>query len=162
MAHRLDAVDMILLRADNNNAGVNITNFVMESAQNINSGLGAASLVEECSCPIGYDGLSCQVSLYKIYLSFQTVVPLWKVLWIHFQQKSFIPQKCTPGFVRENSGPWLGPCVRKQCPLGTYGDPSNGNACKPCPCPLTNKDNQFATSCSLSSNGTVTCDCFPG
>lgn len=55
---------MILLRADNNNAGVNITNFVMESAQHMNSGFGAASLVEECTCPEGYDGLSCQVSRF--------------------------------------------------------------------------------------------------
>ncbi|KOB69320.1 Terribly reduced optic lobes [Operophtera brumata] len=51
---------MILLRADNNNAGLNITNFVMESAQHMNSGLGAASLVEECSCPEGYEGKTCE------------------------------------------------------------------------------------------------------
>lgn len=33
----------------------------MESAQSNNVGLGAASLVEECSCPTGYKGRSCEV-----------------------------------------------------------------------------------------------------
>ncbi|XP_072931305.1 basement membrane-specific heparan sulfate proteoglycan core protein [Epargyreus clarus] len=56
----LDNIEMILLRADHNIGGVNITDFVMESAKDINVGLGTASLVEECSCPPGYDGLSCQ------------------------------------------------------------------------------------------------------
>lgn len=61
---------MILLRADLNNAGVNITDFAMESAEHINVGLGAASLVEECTCPKEYEGLSCQVylCLYNILL----------------------------------------------------------------------------------------------
>lgn len=57
----LDNIESIMLRADLNGAGVNIMDFTMESANNINVGLGAASLVEECSCPPGYEGLSCQV-----------------------------------------------------------------------------------------------------
>ncbi|XP_045541991.1 basement membrane-specific heparan sulfate proteoglycan core protein isoform X1 [Papilio machaon] len=127
----LDNVEMILLRAGINNAGVNITDFAMESAQHINVGLGAASLVEECTCPPGYEGLSCQ--------------------------------KCAANYVRVKNGPWLGDCVPKRtCPEGTYGDPNSGYECKPCPCPLTNTGNRFATSCSISSNGEVTCDCFPG
>lgn len=65
MHYRLDEVEMILLRADLNDAGVNITDFAMQSAQHINVGLGSASLVEECSCPPGYEGLSCQVHRYK-------------------------------------------------------------------------------------------------
>ncbi|XP_045509969.1 basement membrane-specific heparan sulfate proteoglycan core protein isoform X5 [Colias croceus] len=127
----LDDVDMILLRADLNNAGVNITEFTMESAQHINVGLGAASLVEECSCPPGYEGLSCQ--------------------------------KCASGYARESSGPWLGSCVPKRsCPPGTYGDPNSGGDCRPCPCPLTNRENQFARTCSLGPSGVVICDCNPG
>ena len=63
--NRLDAVETILLRADFNNAGVNITEFNMESAQSNNVGLGSASLVEECSCPQGYKGRSCEVGDYK-------------------------------------------------------------------------------------------------
>ncbi|XP_041987673.1 basement membrane-specific heparan sulfate proteoglycan core protein-like isoform X2 [Aricia agestis] len=127
----LDDIKMILLRADMNNGGVNITDFTMESGQYLNAGLGAASLVEECTCPEGYEGLSCQ--------------------------------KCASGYERVMSGPWLGTCVaRRECPPGTYGDPNSGGACKPCPCPLTNRENQFARTCALGSNGRVICDCMPG
>jgi hypothetical protein len=45
------------------------------------------------------------------------------------------------------------------CPAGTYGDPSRGRPCEVCPCPLTNPSNQFARTCSLGSDGEVTCDC---
>lgn len=62
---------MILLRSSVNNAGVNITDFVMESAHHINTGLGAANLVEECSCPPGYEGLSCQVPTISIVIMFK-------------------------------------------------------------------------------------------
>ncbi|CAK1588065.1 unnamed protein product [Parnassius mnemosyne] len=127
----LDNIEMILIRAGINNAGVNITDFAMESAQHINVGLGAASLVEECTCPPGYEGLSCQ--------------------------------KCAADHVRVKNGPWLGDCVpKKTCPEGTYGDPNSGYDCKPCPCPLTNRGNQFARTCSVGANGEVICDCFPG
>ncbi|XP_037299981.1 basement membrane-specific heparan sulfate proteoglycan core protein isoform X7 [Manduca sexta] len=126
----LDHIDMILLRADFNNAGVIISQFSMESAQSANVGLGAASLVEECTCPRGYDGLSCE--------------------------------KCAFGFTRKNSDPWHGDCVPETCPPGTYGDPENGVACSPCPCPLTNPGNQFASTCSLGASGDVICDCNPG
>ncbi|RVE42173.1 hypothetical protein evm_013174 [Chilo suppressalis] len=128
----LDDIEMILLRASVNNAGVNITDFVMESARHINMGLGVASLVEECTCPPGYEGLSCQ--------------------------------KCAPGYSRSSSGPWLGECVRDRptCPAGTYGDPANAYACRPCPCPLTNRENQFASSCALRPDGNVVCDCAAG
>lgn len=127
----LDDIEFILLRADLNNAGVNITEFTMESAQMSNVGLGAASLVEECSCPQGYKGRSCE--------------------------------KCAEGFERDNSGPWNGTCVPKApCPPLTYGDPSSGGDCKPCPCPLTNRGNQFASSCSVGPRGNVICDCQPG
>nr|XP_026490200.1 basement membrane-specific heparan sulfate proteoglycan core protein isoform X1 [Vanessa tameamea] len=127
----LDDVELILLRADSNNAGVNITDFTMESAQMSNVGLGAASLVEECSCPSGYKGRSCE--------------------------------KCADGFERQNLGPWNGTCVPKApCPPLTYGDPSSGGDCRPCPCPLTNRGNQFASSCSIGPRGNVICDCQPG
>ncbi|XP_026322790.1 basement membrane-specific heparan sulfate proteoglycan core protein-like, partial [Hyposmocoma kahamanoa] len=127
----LDNIETILLRGDFNNAGTNITDFSMESAQHINVGLGAANLVEECTCPPGYEGLSCQ--------------------------------KCAAGYVHDHSGPWLGACVReRQCPPGEYGYPNNGMGCRPCPCPLTNPDNQFARTCSVGPDGDVICDCLPG
>lgn len=70
----MDDIEIILLRADMNGAGVNITDFTMQSAHHIDVGLGAASLVEECSCPPGYEGLSCQVSNKIIYLIYDYIV----------------------------------------------------------------------------------------
>lgn len=63
MFFRLDDISNILLKATHNGVGVNITDFVMQSAQHVNVGLGVANLVEECVCPPGYEGLSCQVRL---------------------------------------------------------------------------------------------------
>lgn len=69
--YSLDNIETILLRGDSNNAGTNITDFSMESAQHINVGLGAANLVEECTCPPGYEGLSCQVgNAFNIHIHF--------------------------------------------------------------------------------------------
>ncbi|XP_075991621.1 terribly reduced optic lobes isoform X3 [Anticarsia gemmatalis] len=126
----LTDVTMIVLRASLNNAGVNISSFEMQSADHTNVGLGAASLVEECTCPKGYEGLSCQ--------------------------------KCASGFVRKRVGPYIGDCEPEECPPGTYGNPAAGIPCDPCPCPLTNRENQFARTCSLGPDGRVICDCFPG
>lgn len=39
---------------------VELLNIVMDSAGMRDLGLGSASLVEQCKCPVGYDGLSCE------------------------------------------------------------------------------------------------------
>ncbi|XP_044266426.1 basement membrane-specific heparan sulfate proteoglycan core protein isoform X20 [Tribolium madens] len=131
----LAEVDNILIKLQYSEGPLNttITNIEMDSAGAPNSGLGPASYVEECECPVGYSGSSCE--------------------------------RCADGFVRHKTGPWLGQCYRVQpqpCPPGTYGDPSRGRPCEVCPCPLTSPSNQFARTCSLGSDGEVTCDCPPG
>ncbi|XP_024936745.1 basement membrane-specific heparan sulfate proteoglycan core protein [Cephus cinctus] len=128
-------VDNILIKAqydDGPQLDVSITNIVMDTADSRNTGLGTASYVEECQCPTGYTGLSCE--------------------------------HCAPGFLRRESGPWLGQCYRDEppCPPGYYGDPSRNIACEVCPCPLTNPSNQFARTCHLGSDGQPTCDCPTG
>lgn len=79
---------------------VELLNIFMDSAANHDQGLGSASLVEECRCPIGYSGLSCE--------------------------------KCDHGYVRQQTGAWLGRCVpeAQPCRPGTYGDPQRGIPCK--------------------------------
>lgn len=111
---------------------VEILNIVMDSAAIRDLGLGSASLVEECRCPIGYSGLSCE--------------------------------SCAPGFVRQQTGSWLGRCVREEepCRPGTYGNPSRGIACQPCPCPLTTSGNNFARTCYLGPDNDVVCNCERG
>ncbi|XP_015437459.1 PREDICTED: basement membrane-specific heparan sulfate proteoglycan core protein [Dufourea novaeangliae] len=131
----LARVDNILIKAqydDSPYLDLQITNIVMDTADVRNTGLGSASYVEECQCPSGYTGLSCE--------------------------------QCAPGYLRRESGPWLGQCYRDEgpCAPGYYGDPSRNIQCQVCPCPLTNPSNQFARTCHLGSDGQPTCDCPPG
>lgn len=79
---------------------VELLHIVMDSAAVIDQGLGSASLVEECRCPAGYSGLSCET--------------------------------CAPGYTRQESGAWLGRCIRDEepCRPGTYGDPYRKIPCK--------------------------------
>lgn len=79
---------------------VELLHIVMDSAAITDQGLGSASLVEECRCPAGYSGLSCEA--------------------------------CAPGYTRQESGAWLGRCIRDEepCRPGTYGDPYRKIPCK--------------------------------
>ncbi|KAI4497448.1 hypothetical protein M0802_007459 [Mischocyttarus mexicanus] len=128
-------VDNILIKAKYENSpqlDVRITNIVMDTADARNTGLGSASFVEECQCPTGYTGLSCE--------------------------------NCAPGYLRRESGLWLGQCYRDEppCAPGYYGDPSRNIPCQLCPCPLTNPSNQFTRTCHLGSDGEPTCACPAG
>nr|XP_018910612.1 PREDICTED: basement membrane-specific heparan sulfate proteoglycan core protein isoform X4 [Bemisia tabaci] len=108
-----------------------ITNIRMDSAGNRNIGLGQAAYVEECRCPAGYTGLSCETCLpgYNRRASGPWLGQCYKE-----------EQVCRPG---------------------TYGDPSRGIPCQACPCPLANSLNQFGRTCHLDTDGQVTCDCPP-
>lgn len=79
---------------------VELLHIIMDSSATRDQGLGSASLVEECRCPIGYTGLSCE--------------------------------NCAFGYVRQQTGAWLGRCVREEepCRPGQYGDPKRGIPCK--------------------------------
>lgn len=56
-------IDNILIKLQYNDGPLNttITNIEMDSAAAPDRGLGAASYVEECECPVGYSGSSCEV-----------------------------------------------------------------------------------------------------
>ena len=56
-------IDNILVKLQYNEGPLNttISNIEMDSAAVPNSGLGPASYVEECECPVGYTGTSCEV-----------------------------------------------------------------------------------------------------
>lgn len=59
----LAAVDNILIRLQYVEGRIDtlIENIEMDSAAMRNTGLGQAVYVEECRCPVGYSGLSCEV-----------------------------------------------------------------------------------------------------
>lgn len=120
------------------------------------SNLEEVTYVQECECPTNYTGLFCQL--------------------------------CSPGYTRDSSGgcelcqcnmlsvdcnPENGRCINctrsstgpscDACERGTYGDPTAGIDCLPCPCPLTDSSGQFTDECILLDSGNVSCiNCPPG
>ncbi|XP_043520278.1 basement membrane-specific heparan sulfate proteoglycan core protein isoform X8 [Frieseomelitta varia] len=133
----LENVDNILIKVqydDSPYLDVLLTEIVMDTADVRNTGLGSASYVEECECPIGYTGLSCEQCAPG------------------YQRRESGPWLGQCYLVQ---GP-------PDCPIGYYGDPLRNVPCQMCPCPLTNPSNQFARTCHLGSDGQPTCDCPAG
>ncbi|XP_076397846.1 terribly reduced optic lobes isoform X10 [Megachile rotundata] len=133
----LASVDNILIKIEYDNSpdlDVQITHIVMDTADARNTGLGSASFVEECQCPSGYTGLSCE-DCAPGYLRRKTGP------WLGQCYRDEPPKDCPPGY---------------------FGDPARNIPCQVCPCPLTNPSNQFARTCYLGSDGQPTCNCPPG
>lgn len=61
-------IENILIKLQYNEGILNTTlsSIEMDSAATPNSNLGAASYVEECSCPVGYSGYSCEVIEHRV------------------------------------------------------------------------------------------------
>ncbi|KAF5283747.1 hypothetical protein FQR65_LT02641 [Abscondita terminalis] len=130
----LENVDHVLIKLQyiDGHLETTLNNIEMDSAAVRNTGLGQAVYVEQCACPTGYSGLSCE-SCAPGYSRHQSGP------WLGQCYKE-----------------------KPTCQPGTYGDPSNGIPCRSCPCPLTDPSNRFAQTCRLESDGQVTCDCQPG
>ncbi|XP_035776536.1 basement membrane-specific heparan sulfate proteoglycan core protein-like [Anopheles albimanus] len=102
-------IESILIRmqyVDGVERNIELVNIMMDSAAVNDRGLGSASLVEECRCPPGYRGLSCE-SCEPGYVR-QSSGP-----WLG---------RCVPRL--------------EECRPGYYGDPNRGIPCQPCPCPV--------------------------
>ncbi|XP_073829721.1 terribly reduced optic lobes isoform X13 [Musca autumnalis] len=131
----LSNVDNVLVRLgyiEATEREVELTNIMMTSAGPHDQGLGPATLVEKCSCPVGYTGDSCE----KCAAGY---VRQPGGAWLG---------RCVP-FTPE------------PCPEGTYGDPRRGIPCRECPCPQTGANN-FASGCALGPDNEVTCRCNEG
>ncbi|XP_049843588.1 basement membrane-specific heparan sulfate proteoglycan core protein isoform X30 [Schistocerca gregaria] len=135
----LSNVDNILIKTQHTDGGLlstTLSNIHMDSAAIRNTGQGQAAFVEECRCPPGYAGLSCERCAEG---------------YEHRPQGPWLGV-CVPS----------APPTPQSCRPGEYGDPQRGIPCQPCPCPLTSPGNQFGRSCFLDTDGQVTCDCPPG
>ncbi|XP_049279689.1 basement membrane-specific heparan sulfate proteoglycan core protein isoform X5 [Anopheles funestus] len=105
----LASIESILIRmqyVDGIERNIELVNVMMDSAAHDDRGLGSASLVEECRCPPGYRGLSCE-SCEHGYVR-QSSGP-----WLG---------RCVPR--------------AEECRPGYFGDPNRGIPCSPCPCPV--------------------------
>lgn len=119
------------------------------------AGMAEVTSVESCECPENYTGLSCAV--------------------------------CSPGYTRASSGncelcqcngfstdcdPDTGVCLNcsglttgrscELCERGSYGDPSGGVECLPCPCPFPTGPGQFTDECTLDGGSPTCLNCPPG
>ena len=110
----------------------------------------AVTWVEVCDCPLGYSGLSCQECSVGYTRSISgTCEPC---------QCNGFTDTCDPdeGICTNCTGSTTGASC-EQCLPGTYGDPTMGIACLPCPCPLTTLPGQFTMDCILLSLDTIIC-----
>ncbi|RUS87348.1 hypothetical protein EGW08_004890, partial [Elysia chlorotica] len=156
----LEDVTSLLIRAtyDNRQNLIRLGNVLLATAVPQDFGGRRAFAVEECTCPPGYTGFSCE--------------------------------ECAPGFFRSGGGRFNKECSAcqcnghstecdvdtgvcrncrdntmgpncEQCAPGFIGDPSSRIGCQPCPCPLTNPENQFSPTCFMDVDRQITCDACP-
>ena len=110
----------------------------------------AVTWVEQCDCPVGYSGLSCQQCASGYTRSPSGSCELC--------QCSELSTTCDPetGTCTDCTGSATGASC-EQCLPGTYGDPTQGIPCLPCPCPQTTTPGQFTDECLLVQPGSVVC-----
>ncbi|XP_069893790.1 basement membrane-specific heparan sulfate proteoglycan core protein isoform X4 [Dipodomys merriami] len=143
-------------------ASVGLSDITMDTTVTHTTTHGRAHSVEECRCPIGYSGLSCE--------SCDT----------HFTRVPGGPYLGTCSGCNCNGhasacDPVYGHCLNCQhntegpqcnkCKAGFFGDATKATAtaCRPCPCPYIDASRRFSDTCFLDTDGQATCDaCAPG
>ncbi|XP_059722449.1 basement membrane-specific heparan sulfate proteoglycan core protein isoform X3 [Haemorhous mexicanus] len=160
----LQGLEGIFIRAvyDGRMASVGLSDVAMDISSTADTGLGPAGDVEECRCPVGYTGLSCQ----RCAPRFERVtrgpyLGICSGCGCHGHSST-----CDPVFghclncQHNTEGPQC-----EKCKPGFFGDATKGTAtaCHPCPCPYTEPSRRFSESCFLDTDGQATCDaCAPG
>ncbi|KAK7884903.1 hypothetical protein WMY93_028026 [Mugilogobius chulae] len=157
-------VTVFMIRATyaDNMAESSISDIRMDIAVPHTTGNVRALEVEECACPQGYRGPSCQ-DCAEGYTRTSSGLYLGTC------------ERCDCHGHASSCDPETGACLQclhntegprcDRCQAGYYGNPARGGAqaCQPCPCPGTSSSNQFSSTCYLESDGQPTCDsCPPG
>ncbi|MGH0121395.1 UNVERIFIED_CONTAM: hypothetical protein FKN15_077797, partial [Acipenser sinensis] len=147
---------------DNKMVSVGLSDIVMDTTTVEYTNQGPALSVEECRCPPGYTGLSCE----SCAADFERV-----------SGGAFLGScaGCNCNGHASTCDPVGGRCLSCQhntegpqcdkCRPGFFGDPTRGRPddCKPCPCPYTETTRRFSATCFLDTDGLATCDaCSPG
>ncbi|XP_067621354.1 laminin subunit alpha-1 isoform X1 [Eurosta solidaginis] len=117
-------------------------------------GAQASSRVEQCVCPTGYTGLSCESCDFGFIR-----------IWENSTEHQLVP-KCIPCPCNGHSNSCdlqsggCGNCMHntygercERCKVGYYGNPLQGTEhdCKRCACPLLADSNNFSPSCQLKT-----------
>lgn len=108
--------------------------------------------VEQCKCPLGYAGLSCEKCDFGFARVFENTTS-------HEVVAKCVPCNCNGH--AETCDMQTGecsPCLHntfgegcERCAVGYYGDPRYGtpNDCQRCACPLDGDENNFSPNCQL-------------
>ncbi|CAL1298852.1 unnamed protein product [Larinioides sclopetarius] len=157
-------VEALLIRASFHNRmhQTLLRDVQMDTSVPQSTGQSLATEVEQCVCPPGYIGLSCE-ECAPGYIRDASGPGLGRCT------------RCNCNGHSESCDATTGSCVRcrhntvgescERCADGFYGDATRGTPedCKPCPCPLTTPPNQFSPTCFLDNDGQPTCNaCPPG
>ncbi|XP_060913974.1 basement membrane-specific heparan sulfate proteoglycan core protein isoform X6 [Labrus mixtus] len=157
-------VTLFMIRASyaDKMAETSISDIKMDIAVPQSTGNERALEVEECACPQGYRGPSCQ-ECDEGYTRTTSGLYLGTC------------ERCDCNGHASGCDPETGKCLQclhntagarcERCQTGYYGNPvkDGAQACQPCPCPGTSSSNQFSPTCYLEADGQPTCDsCPPG
>ncbi|XP_075696695.1 basement membrane-specific heparan sulfate proteoglycan core protein [Rhinoderma darwinii] len=148
---------MIQTVYDNKMASVGLADIVMDTTSVEYTQLGVALGVEECRCPTGYSGLSCETCSTQFER-----IPGGPFLGTC--------SGCNCNGHASSCDSESGYCINCQhntegpqcnkCKPGFFGDPTRGtaDACRPCPCPLMDPRRRYSDTCFLDTDGQPTCD----
>nr|XP_019568140.1 PREDICTED: basement membrane-specific heparan sulfate proteoglycan core protein isoform X7 [Rhinolophus sinicus] len=164
MMQVLQSLEAVLIQTVYNAkmASVGLSDIAMDTTVTYATSHGRAHSVEECRCPIGYSGLSCESCDARF-----TRVPGGPYLGTC--------SGCNCNGHANSCDPVYGHCLNCQhntegpqcnkCKAGFFGDATKATAtaCRPCPCPYIDASRRFSDTCFLDTDGQATCDaCAPG
>ncbi|XP_042607365.1 basement membrane-specific heparan sulfate proteoglycan core protein-like isoform X18 [Cyprinus carpio] len=146
---------------DNRMASVGLSDISMDTTTKEFTQQGNPRDVEQCRCPAGYSGLSCE----SCSPGFERVPGPYLGTCAGCNCNGHA-SACDPisGHCLSCQHNTEGPQCDK-CKPGYFGDPSRGryDDCKPCPCPYTETSRRFSDTCFLDHDNQATCDaCRPG
>uniref|UniRef100_A0A4W5KXH8 Laminin subunit alpha-1 n=1 Tax=Hucho hucho TaxID=62062 RepID=A0A4W5KXH8_9TELE len=112
--------------------------------------------VEQCECPLGYSGTSCESCSSGFY---RVGGILFGGNCLQCECNDHATECDINGVCLDCTHNTTGPHC-DQCLHGYYGNPSEGTPedCQRCACPLTVVTNNFSPTCLLEGPGQVTCD----
>ncbi|XP_058409147.1 basement membrane-specific heparan sulfate proteoglycan core protein isoform X9 [Diceros bicornis minor] len=160
----LQSLEAVLIQTVYNTkmASVGLSDIAMDTTVTHATSHGRAHSVEECRCPIGYSGLSCESCDAHF-----TRVPGGPYLGTC--------SGCNCNGHASSCDPVYGHCLNcrhntegpqcNKCKAGFFGDATKATAtaCRPCPCPYIDASRRFSDTCFLDTDGQATCDaCAPG
>ncbi|XP_075928964.1 basement membrane-specific heparan sulfate proteoglycan core protein isoform X5 [Petromyzon marinus] len=147
---------------DDKMVSVGLADIAMDTAITTTTSLGPAYAVEECRCPPGYTGLSCE-QCAPGFSRVHSGLYLGTCAGCSCHGHATACDERTGECLSCQHNTEGARCDR--CRAGFVGDPTRGTPtdCQPCPCPFTGPPNRFSQTCFLDSDGRPTCDaCAPG